>query len=468
MYEFRSSRYRLYPNRAQAEQFRQLCGASRYVYNTLLDEQIQGYERYRAGDGEKPDASAYGLGRQFIRLRHRDGHDWLERLSCRVVRASGAFRLGAAFGHLFRRVKEARAGEEPGFPRFKAKGISRESFIIPEAVRLERKRLRVPKVGGVRLNRKAQSRSRGADPWSEGEVVSAVVYEELGKWYAAVLWRVEIGLGAWPWNARAVGIDRNSENVALFWEGETRLIEVPLERIERYEKKAAHYQWRASRRKMKPLRDEDGAPVLKKSGRPVRVASGRRQKMQRRAAKAKRRAATIRLDWSHQTACRIARQFQFIVLEDLNLKAMTKSAKGTRECPGKQVGAKSALNRKLLRSCMGQLGRFLEYKAMKVLKVPARNTSRKCARCGHTEEANRKAERFACRACGHRDHADCNAARNILGLGLSKLLAGGAPVTGRGGDNETGVLLCEWRHLVETANDPSRHLSWNLPRLDPG
>ncbi|MCY4611444.1 MAG: zinc ribbon domain-containing protein, partial [Gammaproteobacteria bacterium] len=83
-------------------------------------------------------------------------------------------------------------------------------------------------------------------------------------------------------------------------------------------------------------------------------------------------------------------------------------------------------------------------------------------------EANRKAERFACRACGHRDHADCNAARNILGLGLNKLLAGGAPVTGRGGDNETGVLLCEWRHLVETANDPSRHLPWNLPRLDPG
>ncbi|MCY4610888.1 MAG: hypothetical protein OXC38_04210 [Gammaproteobacteria bacterium] len=112
---------------------------------------------------------------------------------------------------------------------------------------------------------------------------------------------------------------------------------------------------------MKPLRGEDGAAVLKKSGRPVQVASGRRQKMQRRAA-------TIRLDWSHQTACRIARQFQFIVLEDLNLKGMTKSAKGTRECPGKQVGAKSGLNRKLLRSCMGQLGRLLEYKAMPVLR----------------------------------------------------------------------------------------------------
>ena len=148
------------------------------------------------------------------------------------------------------------------------------------------------------------------------------------------------------------------------------------------------------------------------------------------------------------------------VLEDLNVQGMRKSARGTLENPGKSVKAKSALNRKLSQtSCMGMLERFLHYKAGEVIKVPARNTSRRCAQCGHTEKDNRRTQaHFQCRACGHTDNADANAARNILGLGLNRLLAGGAPVTGRGEDNEAGAFFMEC--LVETANDPST-MPWN-------
>ena len=69
-----------------------------------------------------------------------------------------------------------------------------------------------------------------------------------------------------------------------------------------------------------------------------------------------------------------------------------------------------------------------------------------------------KAKEGNCLACGYADNADANAARNILNLGLEKLWAGGAPVTGRGGDNEAGAFFMEC--LVETANDPST-MSWN-------
>ena len=72
---------------------------------------------------------------------------------------------------------------------------------------------------------------------------------------------------------------------------------------------------------------------------------------------------------------------------------------------------------------------------------------------------NRKEQaHFRCLACGHADNADANAARNILNLGLGKIWAGGAPMTGRGGDNEAGAFFMEC--LVETANDPSTR-SWN-------
>ena len=164
-----------------------------------------------------------------------------------------------------------------------------------------------------------------------------------------------------------------------------------------------------------------------------------------RAAKAKRKAAEIRRDFSHQASADLARNFQHIVLEDLDVQAMRRSARGTKEKPGKNVKAKTALNRKMTQfSCMGMVDRFLQYKAWDLIRVPARNTSRACAECGHTEQDNRKEQaHFKCRACGHTDHADINAARNILDLGLNRLLAGGAPVTGRGGDNETGAFFYE-------------------------
>ena len=111
---------------------------------------------------------------------------------------------------------------------------------------MEKKRLWVPKVGWVKMNRKAQSRTRGADPGDGGEARVAVVYRERGKWYAAVLWEVEDP--DWRWHGGVCGIDRNSENIAGAWCGGRKLIQIPYERIGKYEARARHYQWRASRR----------------------------------------------------------------------------------------------------------------------------------------------------------------------------------------------------------------------------
>ena len=285
-----------------------------------------------------------------------------------------------------------------------------------------------------------------------------MVYRELDKWYVSVLWEVENP--EWRWHGGVCGIDRNSENIAADWIGGQKLIRIPYDRIEKYEARARHYQWRASHRERIELKDVNGEPVCTKSGKPVKVASNRRRRLQQRAAKAKRKAAEIRKDFSHQSSADLARLFGHIVLEELDVQAIRRSARGTKEKPGRCVQAKSALNRKMAQiSCMGMVDRFLQYKAMDLIRVPARNTSRACAECGHVDKDNRKEQaHFKCLACGHTDNADLNAARNILDLGLNRLLAGGAPVTGRGEDNETGAFFMEC--LVDTVNDPST-MQWN-------
>ena len=109
---------------------------------------------------------------------------------------------------------------------------------------------------------------------------------------------------------------------------------------------------------------------------------------------------------------------------------MTRTARGTVDKPGVNVTQKAALNRQILAQSWGRWLHRLRQKAdlagVAVVRVSAQNTSRRCHACGHTAPENRDNQAvFECVSCGHRDHADTNAARNILAAGLA--------VTGRGG-----------------------------------
>ncbi len=148
-----------------------------------------------------------------------------------------------------------------------------------------------------------------------------------------------------------------------------------------------------------------------------------------RAAIARLRARETdrRKDWAEKTSTGIARQFDVIRVENLKITNMTRSAKGTRENPGRNVRAKAGLNRGILRSGWGLLVRRLEEKAPgRVEKVKPHYTSQRCSACGQVDQGSRESQAvFRCTACGFAVHADVNAAKNI---------AAGHAVTARGGD----------------------------------
>ncbi|WP_240196857.1 RNA-guided endonuclease InsQ/TnpB family protein [Nonomuraea lactucae] len=110
--------------------------------------------------------------------------------------------------------------------------------------------------------------------------------------------------------------------------------------------------------------------------------------------------------------------------ENLKIANMTRSASGTIDRPGRNVAAKSGLNRSVLDAGWGVLLQVLAHKAesagRELIAVDPRNTSRTCARCGHCAKENRVTQaEFACTACGHTAHADVNAATNIIRAGLA-------------------------------------------------
>ncbi|EEE9143569.1 IS200/IS605 family element transposase accessory protein TnpB, partial [Salmonella enterica subsp. enterica serovar Plymouth] len=146
--------------------------------------------------------------------------------------------------------------------------------------------------------------------------------------------------------------------------------------------------------------------------------------------------ANIRRDYLHKVTSEISKNHAMIVIEDLKVGNMSKSAKGTAEQHGRNVRAKSGLNRSILDQGWYELRRQPEYKQLwrggQVLAIPPAYTSQRCACCGHTAKENRLSQsRLECLECGYTENADINGARNILAAGHAVLACGGMVQSGR-------------------------------------
>jgi putative transposase len=144
--------------------------------------------------------------------------------------------------------------------------------------------------------------------------------------------------------------------------------------------------------------------------------SNRRQRTKLAIARIKAREADRRRDWVEKTTTDLARRFDTIRVEDLDVRAMTRSAHGTAERPGIRVAQERGLNRAIGHQAWGQLVARLDHKAAgRLERVPAAYTSQRCSACGHVAPDNRKSQAvFACVACKAAPcNADVNAARNI-------------------------------------------------------
>ncbi|HDL9596335.1 TPA: transposase, partial [Escherichia coli] len=142
------------------------------------------------------------------------------------------------------------------------------------------------------------------------------------------------------------------------------------------------------------------------------------------------RIANIRRDYLHKVTTTVSKNHAMIVIEDLKVSNMSKSAAGTVSQPGRNVRAKSGLNRSILDQGWYEMRRQLEYKQLwrggQVLAVPPAYTSQRCACCGHTAKENRLSQsQFRCQVCGYTANADVNGAHNILAAGHAVLACGG-------------------------------------------
>jgi putative transposase len=196
----------------------------------------------------------------------------------------------------------------------------------------------------------------------------------------------------------AIGIDLGVVRFATLSDG---TVHEPLASFKPHQRRLAHYQRMMSRRS--------------KFGKNW-------QKARRKVQQVHARIGNCRRDYLHKLTSTISKNHAMVCLEDLKVRNMSKSAAGSVESPGKNVRAKSGLNRSILDQGWFEFRRQLEYKLAwnggMLIVVPPHNTSRECPACGHTAAANRKAQaRFCCLECGFCENADLVGAINVLARG---------------------------------------------------
>ncbi len=383
--EIRSVEFVVLPtSRDKAKKMFQIAGACRFVWNHFRKKNLDEYQKFKNAKGKKPSTSYFSLGVEFTRLRHET--DWLRELPANPVKHTLKYFADA--------LKQTMQGKR-SFPKPRSRNKHAPSFTIPSSARVRIRKvnekyssLLIPCVGWVKLTR------RGGNPHEDGAPKQVVLRHDGRRWRAFVFYQIEVKKKAD--DCKVLGVDMNVHQIAT---SDGHFYFLP--DLKKKEARRKRYQRRMARQVK---------------------GSNRRKNTKKKLAKVSRKIANIRKNWIHQTAKEIADKCGTAVVEDLNVKGMTASAKGTVENPGKNVRQKAGLNRGVLNTAFAEIRKNLEYKCGRLIEVNPAYTSQTCSECGHTDKENRKTQsRFQCVCCGFASNADTNAAINIRRLGMARL-----------------------------------------------
>jgi len=380
MKRLQAYKFELMQNGEQSRAMRQYAGCCRVVYNKAL---VWQNEQYQADNTFKFSYTKIAN----LLPQWKTELAWLKDAPSQALQQT-LKNLETSFRNFFARRAD--------FPKFKKKGVS-DSFRFPQGFKIEQhnNRLYLPKLGWIRYRNSREM---------FGVAKNITVSQKYGKWYVSIQTTREVEQAVHP-STSIVGLDLGIARFATLSNGQ---VFESMNSFKQKQTRLARYQ-RALSRKVK-----FSSHWKKQKGKITRLHST---------------IANIRKDYLHKTTSTISQNHAMIVIEDLQISHMSKSAKGTIETKGRNVKQKSGLNRSILDQGWFEFRRQLEYKQAwaggQVLAVNPRNTSRTCPCCKHVAKENRQTQaKFECVACGYAENADLVGAINILAAGHAVLACG--------------------------------------------
>ncbi|SIO27775.1 RNA-guided endonuclease InsQ/TnpB family protein [Nitrosomonas cryotolerans] len=375
---------RLNPNSDQVQKMVEFAGANRFVWNKALAMNLFRLE-------QKQPLLWYNELSFWLKL-------WKSSEDYGFLKTVHSQPLQQALKNLEKAFKDGFDKKQPlkRIPKFKKKGLS-DSFRYPQGFKLEQESSKVflPKIGWVKYRNSRQV---------IGDVKNMTISRKGGYWYVSIQTEYETELKRHS-STSMIGVDMGVTRFATLSDGS--YVE-PLNSFRKLSKKLAFEQRKLSKK--------------------VRF-SANWKKQKQIITRLHERIANARLDFLHKTSTEISKNHAMVVVENLKIGNMSKSAKGSVEKHGKNVKAKSGLNKSILDQGWGMFVSFLEYKQAcsggDVLKVNPQYTSQTCPGCQHVSRDNRKSQSaFECTECGFKANADLVGALNVLERGHRLLACG--------------------------------------------
>ena len=351
-------KYRLYPSKAQRRLLEQTLETCRIWYNTCLAE------RKTAWETEKRSISKF---EQLAKVKdYRKENPYAAQIHSHVLQVVVAD-LDKAFQAFFRRV---RAGEKPGYPRFKSSNRF-DSFGLKEygnGFQVKGRRLKITGIGRVRVRWHREI---------EGKIKTVRIRRQAGEWYAC--FTCEVDEHPLPSTGKAVGIDVGIHH--LLATSDNEIIENP--------------RWyRAQQQKLRVLQRRVSRRKMGGSNRRKAVLALQRLHLH---------IANSRKDYLNKLVFHLIKNYDVIALEDLQINGMVRN---------------HHLSKSILDAGWGYLKTRLTDKAAEagreVILVNPAFTSKTCSSCGTVFPELSLANRWVDCSCGLSIDRDVNAALNIL------------------------------------------------------
>ena len=355
-------RYRIYPNEAQEILLQKTFGCARFIWNQMLEEIKRSYEEKHQTKYPTP-------------AKYKKDYEWLKEVDSLAL-ANVQLQVKHAFQRFFE-------DEKIGYPKFKSKHHSKKSYttnMVNGNIQLSDKTIRLPKLGSIKIKRHREAPK-------EWKLKSVTVRQEAsGKYYVSVLYEYESQVIEHNDTNKTIGLDYAMNGLYVDDRGSSA--EMP------------HYFRKCEKRLNKAQRKLSRMYV-----KGAEKQSNRYYKQKKRVALLHEKVRHQRIDWLHKESRYLINQYDYIGIEDLDMKAMSQSLHF-----GKSVSDNG----------WGMFVRMLAYKAeMSGKHVIKANklfpSSQKCHVCGalNPKTKDLSIRKWVCPVCGSKHDRDHNAAINL-------------------------------------------------------